>query len=133
MTNGKMISRLQALKKSVLADGKVDWRETEQLLDAIRPLAARRGFLFEDYERLLVKCREDGQISPDESRELALQLDFLCSLCANRRLSFWLSVAIVALLLVSALALVRGVISSTDASALRAPADAPVPESDTNG
>ena len=116
-----MISRLQALEKSILADGKVDWDETEQLLDAIRPLAAKHKVLFEDYERLLVKCREDGKITSDESKKLALQLDFLCSLCANRRLTFWLTVVFVALLLVSALVLTRGVVSSTDTSALRKP------------
>ena len=48
-----MIGRLKALKKSVLADGQVDWDETERLLAVIRPLAAKRGFLFQDYERLL--------------------------------------------------------------------------------
>ena len=32
-----MIGRLQALKKAVLSDGKVDWDETGALLEAIRP------------------------------------------------------------------------------------------------
>ena len=119
MTKRTMIGRLQALKASVLADGEVNWDETEQLLQAIRPLAVKRGFLFEDYERLLVKCREDGKITPEESRELALQLDFLCSLCTNLRLTFWLSVVIVAQILISSFALVYCVATSTDARSLR--------------
>ena len=90
-----MIGRLKALKKSVLADGRVDWDETERLLAVIRPLAAKRGFLFQDYERLLEKCREDGKITKEESEKLALQLDFLCSFFSNLRLKFWLVVMVI--------------------------------------
>ena len=86
-----MIGRLKALKMSVLADGKVDWGETEELLAAIRPLAAKYGFLFEDYERLLEKCRADGKITPEESAKLALHLDYLCSFFSNMRLKWWLA------------------------------------------
>ena len=35
MTTGKMIGRLKALKKSVLADGRVDWDETEQTVEVL--------------------------------------------------------------------------------------------------
>lgn len=122
-----MIARLHALKKTVLADGRVDWNETELLLDAIRPLAAKHKFVFEDYERLLAKCREDGKITHEESRQLALQLDFLCSLFSNLRLKFWLIVAVLALLAISSLALACNVISSTDTSALRVQTSEPVP------
>ena len=104
MTTGKKISRLRALKKAVLADGKIDWDETEQLLEAIRPLAERQGFLFQDYERLLEKCRADGQITREESEKLALQLDYLCGCCSNRRLKFCLLLAALALIVVSILA-----------------------------
>lgn len=128
MTTGKMIGRLRALKTLVLADGQVDWDETDQLLQAIRPLAVRHGFLFEDYERLLVKCREDGKITPDESQELARQLDFLCRLFATRRLKFWLTAATLAFLVLASTALVRSVASSTDVSALREPPTEGVPE-----
>ena len=95
MTASGMIGRLKALKKSVLADGQVDWDETERLLAVIRPLAAKRGFLFQDYERLLEKCREDGKITKEESEKLALQLDFLCSFFSNLRLKFWLVVTVI--------------------------------------
>lgn len=71
MNAGKTIGRLKALKKAILADGKVDWNETEQLLEVVRPLAKRHGFVFQDYERLLEKCRADGQITGEESKKLA--------------------------------------------------------------
>ena len=121
-----MIGRLKALKKSVLADGQVDWDETERLLAVIRPLAAKRGFLFQDYERLLEKCREDGKITKEESEKLALQLDFLCSFFSNLRLKFWLIVVVILLVIVSTFAVGRRVADSTSdpfVSAEEAPAD----------
>ena len=104
MNTGKTIGRLRALKSAVLADGKVDWSETEQLLAVVRPLAKKHGFLFQDYERLLEKCRADGQITKEESEKLALQLDFLCSFFSILRLKFWLIVTAVLLLVVATLA-----------------------------
>ena len=126
MTTSGMIGRLKALKKSVLADGQVDWDETERLLEVIRPLAAKRGFLFQDYERLLEKCREDGKIAKEESEKLALQLDFLCSFFSNLRLKFWLIVMVILLVIVSTFAVGRRVADSTSdpfVSAEEAPAD----------
>ena len=113
MNTGKTIGRLKALKKAVLADGKVDWNETEQLLAIIRPLAEKHGFLFQDYERLLEKCREDGKITKEESERLALQLDFLCGFFSNLRLKFWLIVTAVLLLVVATLAVGNRVADST--------------------
>ena len=113
MNTGKTIGRLRALKRAVLADGKVDWNETEQLLAVVRPLAKRHGFLFQDYERLLEKCREDGQITKEESEKLALQLDFLCGFFSNLRLKFWLIVTAVLLLVVATLAVGLRVADST--------------------
>ena len=126
MTTSGMIGRLKARKKSVLADGQVDWNETERLLTVIRPLAEKRGFLFQDYERLLEKCREDGKITKEESEKLALQLDFLCSFFSNLRLKFWLVVVVILLVIVSAFAVGRRVADSTSdpfVSAEEAPAD----------
>ena len=114
-----MIGRLKALKKSVLADGRVDWDETERLLAVIRPLAAKRGFLFQDYERLLEKCREDGQITKEESEKLALQLDFLCSFFSSLRLKFWLVVTVILLVIAATLAVGSRV---ADSVAVPAPA-----------
>ena len=113
MNTGKTIGRLKALKRAVLADGKVDWNETEQLLAVIRPLAQKHGFLFQDYERLLEKCREDGQITKEESEKLALQLDFLCSFFSNLRLKFWLIVAIILLIAIATFAVGHRVADST--------------------
>ena len=113
MNTGKTIGRLKALKRAVLADGKVDWNETEQLLAVIRPLAKKHGFLFQDYERLLEKCREDGKITKEESEKLALQLDFLCGFFSNLRLKFWVIVLAVLLLIVATLAVGSRVADST--------------------
>ena len=113
MNTGKMIGRLKGLKRAVLADGKVDWNETEQLLAVVRPLAKKHGFLFQDYARLLEKCREDGRIAKEESEDLALQLDFLCSLFSNLRLKFWLIVTVVLLLIGATLAVSSRVANST--------------------
>ena len=119
-----MIGRLQALKKSVLADGRVDWDETERLMAAIRPLAEKRGFLFQDYARLLEKCREDGKITKEESEKLALQLDFLCSFFSNLRLKFWLVVTVVLLILAATFAV--GSRLSDSAATFAPPSDPPV-------
>ena len=119
MTASGMIGRLKALKKSVLADGQVDWDETERLLAVIRPLAAKRGFLFQDYERLLEKCREDGKISREESEKLALQLDFLCSFFSNLRLKFWLVVTVILFVIAATFAVGSRV---ADSAALPTPA-----------
>ena len=112
MNTGKTIGRLKALKKAVLADGKVDWNETEQLLSIVRPLAQKHGFLFQDYERLLEKCREDGKITKEESEKLAFQLDFLCSFFSNLRLKFWLIVAIILLIAIATFAVGHRVVDS---------------------
>ena len=113
MTTSGMIGRLKALKKSVLADGRVDWDETERLLAVIRPLAAKRGFLFQDYERLLEKCREDGKITKEESEKLALQLDFLCGFFSNLRLKFWLIVMAILFVIAATFAVSGRVADST--------------------
>ena len=119
MTTSGMIGRLKALKKSVLADGRVDWDETERLLAVIRPLAAKRGFLFQDYVRLLEKCREDGKITKEESEKLALQLDFLCSFFSNLRLKFWLVVTVILFVIAATFAVGSRV---ADSAALPTPA-----------
>ena len=115
MNTGKTIRRLKTLKKAVLADGKVDWNETEQLLAVVRPLAKKHGFLFQDYERLLEKCREDGKITGEESEKLALQLDFLCSFFSNLRLRFWLAVSVVLLIVIATFAVGHRVMDTTAA------------------
>ena len=125
MNTGRTIGRLKALKKTVLADGQVDWDETEQLLALIRPLAKKHGFIFQDYERLLEKCRADGKITREESEKLALHLDYLCSFFTNLRLKFWLAVAVVLLAVIASLAVGVRVMDST---ASGGPSDDPVLE-----
>lgn len=128
MTNHKLIRRLHTLKKSVLEDGKVDWKETEQLLAAIGPLAEKHEFLFEDYQRILKKCREDGKISPDESKLLAAQLEIVCGQITKRRLSFWLVAAAITLLAVASCALLREIAASTRSSTVSEPESEAFPE-----
>lgn len=110
MNMRKTIVKLQALKKLVLADGKVDWNETSCLLSVVKPLAKSRGFMFEDYARLLEKCREDGKITPEESEKLAVQLDYLCSFFSCLRLKFWLAVTCVLLAVISGVLVVERVV-----------------------
>lgn len=114
MTKGRAIARLQALKREVLADGKIDWEETDRLLAAVRPLAKRHGFMFEDYVRLLEKCREDGRISAEESDVLALQLDYLCSFFSNLRLKFWLMATVLLLAICCAVMVIDRVARSVE-------------------
>ena len=106
ITTNQLIRQLQQLKKSVLEDNVIDWDETEQLREAIRPLSVRRGSIFEYFEKEIMDCRKDGKITPEESRLLALHLDLLCSAIAYRRLKFWLIVGLAALAFVGSLALV---------------------------
>lgn len=114
MTKGRAIARLQALKREVLADGKIDWEETGRLLAVVRPLAKRHGFMFEDYVRLLEKCREDGRISAEESDVLALQLDYLCSFFSNLRLKFWLMTTVLLLAICCAVMVIDRVARSVE-------------------
>lgn len=110
--------RLRALKRSVLADGQVDWDETARLLATIRPLAAKHGIRFQDYERLLEKCRADGKITREESDQLAQQLDYLCKCLVAIRVRMVLIVAVVLLALGSLVVVGWRVLESTDGSAL---------------
>jgi len=103
MTTSATIVRLRALKRTVLEDGEVDWAETGRLLDFVRPLAAKEDYLFQDFERLLKKCRADGKITREESRLLASQLDALSSYLTSQRLKFWLIAAVVLLLALASL------------------------------
>lgn len=101
MTNSAAISKLRALRKSVLADNKVEWEETSELLEFIRPLAPKFGFMFEEFEHLLIKTREDGEITKEESDKIAMHLDYLCGFFANRRLKAILGVVIVIALVIA--------------------------------
>jgi len=105
MKTGTTIVKLRALRRAVLEDGKVDWEETSRLLDFVRPLAAKDDYLFQDFERLLKKCRADGMITREESCLMATQLEALVNYLMSQRLRFWLVVVIVLLLAVVSLVL----------------------------
>ena len=125
MTTGYTIKKLKTLKAAVLADGKIDWNETSELLEATRELAVRHGFPFEDFERQLVKCREDGVITPVESDNLAKQLDYLCTFFTALRLRF--RILVIAML---ALAVSAALVAANIVRANRLPVAFPVEEPD---
>lgn len=129
MTIGYAIRKLKALKAAVLADGKIDWAETDELLAAASALAVRHGFAFQDFERQILKCREDGKITAEESEKLAQQLDYLCASFANRRLKSWLFAAVLAALFASVTIVVFGVVSANRHHGLPSEIDDPVVES----
>ena len=119
MTIGYTITKLKALKAAVLADGKIDWAETDELLAAARNLAVRYGFVFQDFEQQILKCREDGKITAEESEKLALQLDYLCASFANRRFKFWLFAAALLALAASVALVAFGVARANSSFATR--------------
>ncbi len=86
MTSGELVKKLKALRKRILADDKVDWDETNELLAFLRPLAAKHDFMFEDFEHLIKKAQQDSIITEEESNRIALHLDYLCGFFANARL-----------------------------------------------
>ena len=59
-----------ALCREVLADGKIDFAESERLLKSVEPLAAAKGGAYAELRDALVRSRADGVISPEESEEL---------------------------------------------------------------
>ena len=125
MKTGYTIERLKALRTRVLADGVIDWHETDALLVAARALAVRHGIDFEDFERLLVKCRRDLKITREESDQLARQLDYLCMAAYRARRRVWLAVAGLLALASSVIILTIGVIRAN-----RVPGEAALPDSE---
>lgn len=125
MKTGYTIERLKALRTRVLADGVIDWHETDALLIAARALAVRYGIDFEDFERLLVKCRRDLKITREESDQLARQLNYLCTAASRARRRVWLAVAGIAALTSSVVVLAFGVIRAN-----RVPGEAALPDSE---
>jgi len=101
MTNSRAIRALIALKRDILADGEVDWEETECLKAFLRPLAKSLGSEVFRFLDLLDRCREDGVITAEESELLSAHLELLCARLVIRQLKFWLGVVSVTLLVVA--------------------------------
>jgi len=101
MTNARAIRALIALKRDILSDGQVDWDETGRLKDFLRPLAGELGTKVDRFLDLIDRCREDGQITHEESELLSAHLELLCARLVIRQLKFWLIVIGAALLIVA--------------------------------
>jgi len=101
MTNARATRALMALKRDVLADGQVDWEETDRLEMFLRPLAGYLGTEVIRFLDLLDRCRQDEKITPEESELLSAHLELLCARLVIRQLKFWLVVTGVALVIVA--------------------------------
>ena len=67
-------SLLGQMIADILADGKVDFDETDILIDYLTPLAKAQGGLFEKCLRVVEKARADGKVTPAESKKIASML-----------------------------------------------------------
>ena len=65
---------INALKKPLLADGKIDFPETAVLLRALRPFVLNGEPDAISLERDLLRMREDGVITPEESATITARL-----------------------------------------------------------
>lgn len=72
-----MYGEFSAAANIVLADGKVDFEETERLLKLVEPYARRGDADAVKLEKLLKDVRADGVITPDESNVVAGLLELL--------------------------------------------------------
>lgn len=86
MTIPKAREKFENLKTAILSDGKVDWTETEVLLDFIDWYVKSDNAKFVEFKKLLLKCREDGKIDEEESKLLASRLDSISSFL---KIEFW--------------------------------------------
>jgi len=67
-------SMLGVMVRDILADGEIDFDETDVLLDFLTPLARAHGGQFEKFRRQIEKARADGKITKAESKKLAASL-----------------------------------------------------------
>ena len=74
-----MYGEFSAAARVVLADGKVDFEETERLLGLVGPYARKGDADAAKLENLLKDVRADGVITPDESNVVAGLLELLSS------------------------------------------------------
>jgi len=72
-------SMIGILANDILADGKIDFDETDILLDFVRPLAKAYGGKYAVFCKTLEKTRADGKITQSESKRLAAQLKELAA------------------------------------------------------
>ena len=66
---------IERLKAAILADGKVDFEESGRLMDAVRPYARQGDEAAAGLVKLIEGVRDDGKVTPDESKALADALE----------------------------------------------------------
>lgn len=96
--NPLAIRKLKELKKAILADARVDWTETLVISDFIE-----KELPVLEFDRLagmLEKAREDGVIEPEESSEIAAELDRAIKAASRRGWRFWAAVGSAAAVIV---------------------------------
>lgn len=65
----------ERLRQDILADGVVDWKETDELLDFIEMYVQTDIKPFVGFAEVLRNCRKDGKLTPKESKILIEWID----------------------------------------------------------
>lgn len=86
MTISAARTKLIALKTAILADGIIDFDETFVLLDFIDPYVKASNTRFVEFRKNLIKAREDGKITPEESNALVCEIDSIISFLTTEAL-----------------------------------------------
>ena len=68
--NSTLSKIMKVMEKKLMADGKIDFSETGELLRLARPLVGM-GDDFAVFKRILMQIRADGQVSETESKRIA--------------------------------------------------------------
>ena len=91
MTIKKTLVKFEELKKAILADGKVDEKEVEVLLDFVAPYARAGNRDFMALHKLLITSREDGVITKEESESIIQAINNVsCFLEKERKIECFL-------------------------------------------
>lgn len=97
MTIRKTLKKFEALKEAVKRDGKVDWQETEVILDFISPYCRSGNRDFMELHRHLMQAREDNIIDKEESDVICNDLDLVAAhLARELKIEKVLAVAVLA-------------------------------------
>lgn len=79
MTLREASKRFEGLRKILLANGKIDWAETDLLLEFIEPYVRAENARFCKFKEVIIKCREDNQITEEESALLISEIKRISS------------------------------------------------------
>ena len=85
MTLNNAIKTLTALRDDVARDGKVSLEETGKLLEFIEPYTRANNKVFESFQKSVLKAREDGAISDEESRLITYDIENMLTFLKTER------------------------------------------------